>query len=93
MTLFTETTPAAEWRAYVSNCHDNGIEVDSQISLAVAVADILDLPDDMPLLPAVCAAMTTPTQLNDAGSVAYTKKIAHAAGRGVLVAGSLTNPQ
>lgn len=84
MTVLSETTLAGEVRAVVSLARDNGETVDRDVSFCLAVADLLEVPDDMPLLPAVLAAMETPTQLDDAESVAFTRKIAHAAGRGTL---------
>ena len=76
---------AAAWRAYVSMCRDNGIKPDPLVALHVSIADFLEIPDDMPLLPAVEAAIYTQTDLADPASVAYTKQVAHAAGRGKLM--------
>jgi hypothetical protein len=82
-----ETTDAATWRAYVSVCRDEGIKLDPHVEFAVTVADLFEVPDDMSLLPAVCAAMATPTRLDDPASMAHTKAIAHAAGHSRLLPG------
>ena len=68
-----ETTDAATWRAYVSTCRDNGIKPDPLVALHVSIADFLEIPDDMPLLPAVEAAIYTQPDLADPASVACTK--------------------
>jgi hypothetical protein len=82
--MLTETSLAADWRAHVSYCRDAGIEVDREISFAVSIADLFEIPDDMPLIPAVCAAMETPTRLDDPESMARTRQVALAAGREML---------
>lgn len=82
---FDDTTVAADWRAAMKLAHEIGEPVDRDFQLAMLVADLFEIPDDMPLLPAVCAAMTTPTRLDDPASVARTREIALAAGRGEAV--------
>jgi hypothetical protein len=51
-------------------CEEQDIALDRDIAFALAVADLLELPDDLPLLPAVTAAMSIPTCLRDPGSLA-----------------------
>jgi hypothetical protein len=79
--VFDQNTLAGHWRAQVCHCRENGIAIDRDTAFALAVADLLELPDDMPLLPAVTAAMFTPTCLRDQASLARLKAVARAAGR------------
>ena len=44
--------------------------------LLLAVADLLELPDDLPLMPAVTAATSTPTCPRDPASLAHLKAVA-----------------
>jgi hypothetical protein len=80
--MFDETTLTGIVRAEVSFARDNGQHVPKEISAALAVADLLELPDDTMFVPATTAAMETPTQLNDPASLARTRDIALAAGYG-----------
>jgi hypothetical protein len=50
----------------------------------IAVADLLQLHDDLPLMPAVSAAVSVPTRLSDRASLAHLRAVAHAAGREAL---------
>ena len=75
---------AGEVRAEVSFARDNAMPVDRDVSFWLAIADLLEVPDDMPMWPAVSAAAVVPTRLDDPASVAYTKSVAHAAGRAAL---------
>jgi hypothetical protein len=84
--IIDDKTLAGDVRAGVSFDRDNGVPVDSDISFVLAIADLLEIPDDMPLMPAVSAAMSTPTRLDDPDSVAYTRNVAIAAGSGKLSA-------
>ena len=63
--VFDQNTLAGDWRAQVCYCRENGIAIDRDIAFALAVADLLELPDDLPLMRAVTAAMSTPTCLRD----------------------------
>jgi hypothetical protein len=67
-------------RGEISFARDQGMPVDKELALSLAMADLLELPDDVPFLPAVCAAAETPTQLNDRASIARTREVALAAG-------------
>jgi hypothetical protein len=87
MPSIDETTLTGEVRAEVSFARDNGQHVDRTVGIALAVADLLELPDDTMFVPAVAAAMETPMQLNDPASIARTREIALAAGYGQLVKG------
>ena len=68
--LFNDNTLARDWRERVFDCRDQGLSIDRATAFAVAVADLLQLPDDMPLMPAVTAAMSIPTRLSDRASLA-----------------------
>ena len=63
---------------------DKGVSINREIAFAVAVADLLQLPDDLPLMPAVTAAMCVPTRLSDRASLAHLRAVAHATGREAL---------
>ena len=78
---FDENALAGDWREEVLHCRDKG---NREIAFAVAVADLLQLPDDLPLMPAVTAAMSVPTRLSDRASLAHLRAVAHAAGREAL---------
>jgi hypothetical protein len=82
--LFDQNTLASNWREQVLHCWDKGISVDREIVFALAVADLLQLPDDIPLMPAVKAAMFIPVRLSDRASLAHLKAVAHTAGRRAL---------
>jgi hypothetical protein len=77
--VFDQNTLAGEWREQVRCCEEQDITLDRDIAFALAVADLLELPDDLPLLPAVTAAMSIPTCLRDPGSLAHLKAVAHSA--------------
>jgi hypothetical protein len=93
--MFTidEATLTGEVRAEVSFARDNGQHVDRTVGIALAVADLLELPDDTMFVPATEAAMETPTQLNDPASLAYTRAIALAAGHGQLAKNQIAGSQ
>jgi hypothetical protein len=63
---------------------DNGVSINCDIAFAIAVAELLQLPDDLPLMPAVKAAMSVPTRLSDRASLAHLRAVARAAGREAL---------
>jgi hypothetical protein len=58
--VFDQNTPTGEWRRQVRCCEDQNVALHRDISFALAVGDLLELPDDLPLLPAVTAAMSIP---------------------------------
>jgi hypothetical protein len=69
-------------RALVSLARDRGDPVDRDLAFALAVADLLELPDDTFFELAFCAAAMTPTRLDDPASIAFTREVALAAGYG-----------
>ena len=71
--LFDQNTLSGNWREQVLHCRDKGISIDREIVFALAVADLLQLPDDIPLMPAVTAAMFIPVRLSDRASLAHLK--------------------
>ena len=81
MVFFDQNTLAGDWRAQVRYCRENGIALYRDIAFASAVADLLELPDDLPLMPAVIAAVSIPACLNDRASLAHLKAAACAAAR------------
>jgi hypothetical protein len=76
MLFINETTLTGDVRAEVSFARDHGKPVDKDVAFWLATADMLEVPDDAMFVPAVLAAMATPTQLDDPESLAYTKAIA-----------------
>ena len=82
--FFDENARAGDWREQVLRCRDNGVSINREIAFAVAVADLLQVPDDLPLMPAVTAAMFVPTCLSDRASLAHLRAVARAAGREAL---------
>lgn len=85
MTEINETTLTGVVRAEVSFARDKGELVEQLLAQALALADLLQLPDDTMFLPAVCAAMETPTRLDDPASMPFAREIALAAGYGKLM--------
>ena len=81
MVFFDQNTLAGDWRAQVRYCRENGIAFYRDIAFASAVADLLELPDDLPLMPAVTAAMSIPICLGDPASLAHLRAVARAAAR------------
>ena len=81
MAFFDQNAVAGEWRAQVRCCEEQDIALHRDIAFALAVADLLELPDDLPLMPAVTAAMCVPTRLRDPASLAHLKAVARSAGR------------
>ena len=79
--FFDQNTLAGDWRAQVRYCRENGIALHRDIAFALAVADLLQLPDDLPLMPAVTAAMSIPIRLGDSASLAHLRAVARAAAR------------
>ena len=63
--FFDEKARAGDWREQVLHCRDQGVSINREVAFAVAVADLLQLPDELPLIPAVMAAMSVPTRLSD----------------------------
>ena len=81
MVFFDQNTLAGDWRAQVRYCRENGIALYRDIAFASAVADLLQLPHDLPLMPAVTAAMSIPIRLGDPASLAHVRAVARAAAR------------
>jgi len=79
--FFDQNTPAGEWRAQARCCEEHNIALHRNIAFALAVADLLQLPDDLPLMPAVTAAMSIPIHLGDPASLAHLRAVARAAAR------------
>jgi hypothetical protein len=77
--VFHQNTLAGEWRAQVRCCEEQDIAVHRDIAFALAVADLLELPDDLPLMPAVMATLSMPTCLRDPASLAHLKTVARSA--------------
>ena len=77
--FFDQNTPAGEWRAQARCCEEHNIALHRNIAFALAVADLLQLPDDLPLMPAVTAAMSIPIRLGDPASLAHLRAVARAA--------------
>jgi hypothetical protein len=84
MLTIDETTLTGIVRAEISVARVQGYSVDREVAFALALADLLELPDDAMFLPAVFAAMKMQTRLDDPANVAYTAKMARAAGYGNL---------
>jgi|SRR5215813_5455029 len=82
--FFDENARAGDWREQVLHSRDKGVSINREVAFALAVADLLQLPDDLPLMPAVTAAMSVPTRLSDRASLAHLRAVAHAAGRAAL---------
>jgi hypothetical protein len=53
--VLDQNTLAGEWREQVRCCEEQDIALHRNIAFALAVADLLELPDDLPLMPAVTA--------------------------------------
>jgi hypothetical protein len=66
--FFDENALAGDWREQVLHCRDNSVSINRDIAFAVAIADLLQLPDDLPVLPAVKAVISVPTRLSDRAS-------------------------
>ena len=77
--VFDQNTLAGEWRAQVRCCEEQDIALDRDIAFALAVADLLELPDDLPLMPAVTATISIRTCLRDPASLAHLKTVARSA--------------
>ena len=80
MLTIDEKTLTADVRAEVSFARDSGQHVPDDLRFALAVADLLKLPDDTMFVPATTAAMGMPTLLNNPASLARTRDVALAAG-------------
>jgi O-succinylbenzoate synthase len=76
--FFDQNAVAGEWRAQMRCCEEQGIAVHRSIAFALAVAELLELPDALPLMPAVTAVMPVPICLGDPASLAYLKAVARA---------------
>jgi hypothetical protein len=60
-------------------CEEQEIAPHRNIVFALAVADLLELPDDLPPMPAVATALSVPISFSVPGSIAHLKAMAHAA--------------
>jgi len=78
--FFDENARAGDWREQVLHCRDKGVSISRQVTFALAVADLLQLPDEVPIMPAVVAAVSIPARLSDPASIANLRAAAHAAG-------------
>jgi hypothetical protein len=74
--VFDQNTLVGEWRAQVLFCEERDVALHRDIAFALAVANLLELPDDLPLMPAIAAAMPVPTCLRDPASLAHLKAVA-----------------
>ena len=81
--VFDQNTPAGEWRAQARCCAEQNIVLDRDMAFALAIADF-ELPDDLPLMPAVTAAMSIPICLRNPASLAHLKAEAWSAARRCL---------
>ena len=82
--FFDENALTGDWREQALDCRDRGVSISRHVTFALAVADLLKLPDDLPLLPAVTAAMSVPARLSDPASLAHLRAVAYAAGCAAL---------
>jgi hypothetical protein len=82
MTVINTAALTGVVRAEVSFARDKGSAVPTELGTALAIADLLELPDDTMFIPATEAAMGTPTRLDDPASLARTRAVALAAGYG-----------
>jgi hypothetical protein len=80
-----ENTPIGLLRELVARDRDRGIDNVhlKQLEQCLMIADLFEIPDELRFA-AILAAMDTPTRLDDPDSVAYTRSIAYAAGKGKL---------
>lgn len=88
MLIIDETTTTGEVRAAVRNS-GRALNLDNEdenlLALFLPLADFLQLPDDTAFIPALEAAMQTPTQLKDAAAIARVRDVATEAGYGRVV--------
>ena len=82
--FYDENARTGDWREKVLHCRDRGVSISRQVTFALAIADLPQLPDDVPLVPAVAAAVSIPAQLSDPASIANLRAVAHAADRAAL---------
>jgi hypothetical protein len=80
--VFDQNTLTSEWRRQARWCEERTVALGRDIAFALAVADLLELPDDVPLLPAVMSVMSIPMCLRDPASLAHLKAAALSAVRG-----------
>jgi hypothetical protein len=74
--VFDQNMLTGDWRAQMRRCDEQNIAVHRNIAFALAVADLLELPDDLPLMPAVtAAALPVPMCLRDPASLAHLKAV------------------
>src|SRR5262249_60377013 len=77
--FFHKNELAGEWRAQMRCCEEKDIVLHRNVAFALAVANVLELPDDLPLMPAVTAALSVTICLSHAGSLAHLKAVARSA--------------
>ena len=82
--FFDKNARVGDWREQVLHCRDKGVSICRQVTFALAIADSLQPPDDVPIMPAVAAAVSIPAQLSDPASIANLRAVAYAAGRAAL---------
>jgi hypothetical protein len=56
--VLDENARAGDWRKRVLHCRNRGVSLNREVIFALAIADLLKLPDDLPLMPAVKAVMS-----------------------------------
>jgi hypothetical protein len=78
--MIDDNTMIGEVRAGVSYARDMGQPVDSEVCFTLAIADLLNLPDNVRIVPAVTKAMSTPTRLDLPDSIERTRNLAIIAG-------------
>ena len=82
--VFDQNTLAGEWRAQERCCEEQDIAVHRNIAFALAIANVLELPDDLPLMPVVTAALSVQICLSNPGSLGHLKAVARSAARGAM---------
>jgi hypothetical protein len=76
---FDENARVGDWREHVLHCRDRGVSISRRVTSTLAMADLLQLPDDVPIIPAGPAAVSIRP-----ASIANLRAVAHAAGRAAL---------
>lgn len=82
-----EDAPVWVYKRLVESWREQGVEDEADhrpVVLCVLIADLLGLPDDMPMMPAIDAASDRPVDMRDAIAVERARKRAHEAGQAAL---------
>jgi len=79
--VFDQNTMAGDWRVQARHCKAQNIALHRDIAFALAVANLLELPDHLPLMPAVTAAMPIRMCLRNPSSLAHLKEVARSAAK------------